>query len=113
MVFDSPYFLLYLSGVVSFGMAVGKYLVKRKIHMQDYMVVLFPFIFFVAQIMISRLYFTSKEMVLSANAFNNLLTLLIVAAAYLTGILIGHYITMLAIKQVYTGENLKELVKPL
>lgn len=106
LVIDSPYFWLYIGLIISFGMVFGGRLNEGMNGFRKSMMILLPFSLMLFVIMASRLFYTATIFPLGANAYNNVITLIITTFFYTLGLFMGHMVVSRTIKKIYMDKGI-------
>lgn len=94
VVWQAPYYLLFLSSVITIGMLIGgKYDNGFKGFKQSINIIT-PLILIIFFSNLSRIYTTNSS--ISSNAFNGSANMIIMTASYFIGLFIGHIVSIKA-----------------
>lgn len=94
LVTSSPLFYYYVSTIFAFGMVIGAKYNHKFNGFKQSMTLLAPYTLIIFTTTISRIYETSTRTTVTANAYNSLVTLVLITIIYVLGLFIGHMLDL-------------------
>lgn len=104
---SSQFFWFYMGLIITFGVVIGTRLDEGVKGFQRSMLIILPFLVVMIITNVSRIYQASFERIITPQAYNGTVSMVMTAVFYILGLFAGHMVSYKAKESVYKEKGLK------